>query len=119
MPRPQKKRYVCCLPKSGSFTPDIMTEGDVILTVDEYETIRLIDLEEKTQEECAGQMHVARTTVQAIYNQARRKVADALVNGKRLTISGGDYKLCEQYEKKCGFGCHDKCHRHRCRLENQ
>lgn len=64
------------------------------MTVEEYETIRLIDLEGKTQQECSDRMEVARTTVQGIYDVARKKLADALVNGKHLHIGGGDYELC-------------------------
>ena len=64
------------------------------MTVEEYETIRLIDLEGKTQQECSERMEVARTTVQGIYDVARKKLADALVNGKHLNIGGGDYELC-------------------------
>lgn len=59
-----------------------LCEERIIMAVDEYETIRLIDLAGYTQEECAAQMGIARTTVQGIYNDARRKLADALVNGK-------------------------------------
>ena len=72
------------------------------MTIDEYETIRLIDLEEFTQEMCAEQMGVARTTVQWIYNQARHKLADALVNGKKLRIEGGDYQVCAGSDLTCG-----------------
>jgi predicted DNA-binding protein (UPF0251 family) len=78
--------------------------------VDEYETIRLIDLQGFTQEECAAQMNVARTTVQGIYNDARKKLADVLVNGRRLLIQGGDYVLCDGLEESCGCG---GCRRHR------
>lgn len=78
------------------------------MTVDEYETIRLIDNEGYTQEECAQQMNVARTTVTGIYAQARRKLARALVEGLRLVISGGEYRLCGDQGGVCGRGC---CHR--------
>ena len=48
------------------------------------------------QEQAAAQMGVARTTVQAIYNTARRKIADCLVNGRVLRIEGGDVEVCEK-----------------------
>ena len=56
-----------------------------------------MDLENLQQEQAAAQMGVARTTVQLIYNNARRKLADCLVNGKRLVIEGGDVALCERH----------------------
>ena len=74
------------------------------MTVDEYETVRLIDLEGMTQEECAEKMYVARTTVQGIYTAARNKIADSLVNGKILLIDGGDYRLCDGRGSGCGVG---------------
>ena len=112
MPRPRKCRRVCCLPWNAAFGPigDRAAEGTVVMSVDEYETIRLIDLMGFTQEECAAQMNVARTTVQGIYNDARKKLADVLVNAKGLVIRGGDYTLCESKEESCGCG---GCHRHR------
>lgn len=66
----------------------------MVLSVDEYESLRLIDLEGLSQEECAGRMQVARTTVQAIYDRARAKVADFLVNARELRIEGGTYRIC-------------------------
>lgn len=75
------------------------------MTVDEYEAIRLIDLEGFTQEECAEQMNVARTTVQGIYVTARKKLAESLVSGKVLLIEGGEYRLCEGRGNGCGRGC--------------
>lgn len=113
MPRPMKWRKVCCLPEKNKFGPlDASADGKnhVKMTVDEYETIRLIDLEGFTQEECAKQMNVARTTVQGIYVEARRKLAQSLVNGKVLLIEGGEYRLCDGL----GNGCSRGCHRHRC-----
>lgn len=113
MPRPRKWRKVCCLPESDRFGPlnsPTNQEYFVKMTVDEYETIRLIDLVGFTQEECAEQMKIARTTVQRIYNDARRKLAESLVNGTVLRIEGGDYKLCDGLEKFCRCG---GCRKHR------
>ncbi|HHU04251.1 MAG TPA: DUF134 domain-containing protein [Fastidiosipila sp.] len=108
MPRPMKRRRVCCLPDNVNFGPLGMPQAEsnqVRMTVDEYETVRLIDLEGFTQEECAEQMNVGRTTVQAIYADARKKLADALVNGKLLTIDGGKYQLCDDSDDFCGPAC--------------
>ena len=111
MARPQKKRFICRLPECEQFSPEGNPVGEIILSVDEYETIRLIDLEGNTQEECSRLMQVSRTTVQSIYNEARHKLADAIVNGRKLIISGGDYRLCERYEQQCGKGCGRYCRR--------
>lgn len=96
MPRPKKCRKICSLPKCGKFGPlDGNGQESVIeMTVDEYETIRLIDYLGYNQESCAQQMGVARTTVQAVYNAARRKLAESLVDGKPLLIQGGNYIVC-------------------------
>lgn len=117
MPRPRKWRKVCCLPECNRFGPlDIPenTENYVNMTVDEYETIRLIDLEGFTQEICADHMNIARTTVQGIYNDARKKLAKSLVNGKILLIQGGEYQLCDGTGKGCVAG---GCHRNKCKKE--
>ena len=91
MARPCKKRWVCGRPRCRYFQPaDVMSPEEVVLNLDEYECIRLIDYEGLEQEQCAKQMGVARTTVQAIYKSAREKLADSLVNGKGLRINGGD-----------------------------
>ena len=100
MPRPCKRRRVCARPARTCFGP-IDREGDlagmfVSMTLDEYECIRLMDLEGLTQEQCAEQMEVARTTVQAIYQEARRKLARCLVQGLELQIGGGSYTLCRE-----------------------
>jgi len=111
MPRPCKKRCVCKEPKHRCFqSQDSLNNEEILLTVDEYETIRLIDLENKTQEETSTQMEVARTTVQSIYNNARKKIADAIVNGKKLMITGGDYVVCSHSR----FGCKNNCRKGFC-----
>ncbi len=110
MPRPMKWRSVCCMPENSRFGPlgpDAKKNGFVNMTVDEYETIRLIDLERFTQQECAARMNVARTTVQGIYFEARKKLAESIGRGKVLLIGGGEYKLCDENEEGCGRrGCH-------------
>ncbi len=113
MSRPVKWRKVCSLPESDLFGP-LNARGSnrdtITMTVEEYETIRLIDLEGMMQEECAKSMNVARTTVQRIYFEARKKIADALVNGHVLKIKGGNYKLCEDGQHN--YGCRRCRNRH-------
>lgn len=100
------------MPTTKEFQPvgDTSCKASVILTVDEYEAIRLIDKQGFSQEECGNYMQVARTTVQLIYNSARKKLADALVDGLSIRIEGGDFKLCDGNEDYCGCG---GCRRHR------
>lgn len=115
MARPCKRRRVCAMPGCRKFGPDGFTEAErktIVMTVDEYETIRLIDLGDMTQEQCAKQMNIARTTVQSIYNSARKKLAECLVEEKELTIQGGEYELCDG--DASGFGC-GRCDRRGCR----
>ena len=116
MPRPKKCRRVCDIPRTLSFFPeDRESEEAVILTVDEYETIRLIDKEGLSQEQCGDFMQVARTTVQQIYASARKKLADVLVNGLPLRIEGGDYQLCGGGNRACGCShCHKRTFRQPC-----
>lgn len=114
MPRPKRCRKVCSMPRVSEFAPIGEDADYVVLTVDEYESIRLIDRQGFSQEECAAYMQVARTTAQQIYNSARKKLAAALVDGKGLRIAGGDYRLCDGKESFCGCG---GCSRH-C-MENQ
>ncbi|MDL2295452.1 DUF134 domain-containing protein [Lachnospiraceae bacterium OttesenSCG-928-E19] len=96
MARPSRCRRICTEPDYESFIPQGITcNEEVILTVDEYEVIRLIDLGKFTHEQCAKQMDISRTTVTEIYEIARGKIADSIVNGKMLLIAGGNYRLCD------------------------
>ncbi|MCD8090972.1 MAG: DUF134 domain-containing protein [Clostridiales bacterium] len=96
MPRPKRCRRVCSEPAYDRFAPSEIFCGErVILSVDEYEIIRLIDLNSLTHEQCAAMMDVSRTTVTEMYESARHKLADCLVNGKELKIAGGSYRLCD------------------------
>ena len=111
MPRPCKRRRVCTLPERQCFRSAEGGPGQspIRLTVDEFETIRLMDLEGLSQAECARQMEVSRATVQAIYGAARTKVAQFLVRGGELTIGGGAFALCPGGNKGCPR-CHSHCH---------
>lgn len=94
MARPQKCRKVCYEPEYALFLPDGFPSSEIIiLSIDEYEVIRLLDVEGFDQNQCAKQMGVARTTITQIYEVARKKIADAMVNGKTLKIQGGNYSL--------------------------
>ncbi|MBQ4421964.1 MAG: DUF134 domain-containing protein, partial [Schwartzia sp.] len=90
MPRPVRCRKIERLPVYRSFSPDdVEADESVRMTVDEFEALRLLDNEGLNQESCASRMNISRTTVTAIYDSARKKVAEALVHGKRLLIAGG------------------------------
>lgn len=107
MARPTRCRRVCAEPECRGFLPRTMTgTGEVTLTVDEYEVIRLVDYEKRTHEQCAAQMEVSRTTVTEIYESARFKLSDSLVNGKPLVIDGGHYRVCQgDRQRGCGRSC--------------
>ena len=94
MPRPKTCRRICSYPSYWSFAPEDGHCGETVqLMLDEYEAIRLIDHQKMTQEECAEAMGVSRATVTSIYESARTKLADALISGKQLRISGGAYRI--------------------------
>jgi len=120
MSRPRKWRSVCSLPPNSRFGPlGPSLEGlqPVVMTVDEYETIRLIDHEGMTQQECSEEMEVARTTVQGMYDSARKKLAASLVDGKPLCIEGGEYHLHDHNGP--GFGRGGRGCRWRQRMGNE
>ena len=112
MPRPKKWRKVCSLPEINRFGPlnGEFNDECVVMSVDEYETIRLIDLGGYE----AGRM--LRTNEYSSYNSTRnircrkKKIADSLVNGKTLIIEGGEYRLCDGHGGQCGKM---SCGRHR------
>ena len=110
MARPQKQRCICSVPQVTGFSPQgCEPSGNINLTYDEYEVIRLLDHKRMTQEQCAGRMGISRPTVTRIYDEARRKVADMLANGRTLTIGGGDVFVCPQMRPECEEaepGCH-------------
>lgn len=107
MARPQRCRRICGMPQVHSFCPaQQQGEQPILLTLDEYEVIRLVDLEGKSHQQCAAQMDISRSTVQEIYESARKKIAACLVHGRQLVISGGNYRICGGQEMgQCGQCC--------------
>ena len=96
MPRTTKCRRIYGFPDYYSFIPEDADAGSIetiMLSLDEFETIRLLDHEGLNQEECAVRMGVARTTVTAMYESARKKIIGAIVEGKRLCIAGGNIEI--------------------------
>ena len=96
MPRPKCCRQVTEAPRCALFKPTGAHAGcteEVVLTVDEFEAIRLADLECMYQEEAAGCMRVSRQTFGRIVKSGREKVARALIEGKSLRIEGGRVEM--------------------------
>jgi len=96
MPRPRHCRRVAHLPQANFYKPrgiPLSVLQYVTLTVDELEAIRLADLEGLYQEQAAEKMNISRQTLGRILETAHKKIADALVNGKALSIEGGPIEL--------------------------
>lgn len=96
MARPVMWRRVNFLPRVKRFTPagiPRVNQQEVQLLVEEAEAIRLKDVEELEQAECARKMGVSRTTFYRILDSARKKIGDALLNGKVISIDGGNYEM--------------------------
>ena len=104
MARPRNCRRVGFMPGSDYFKPrgiPLSMLDEVILAVDEFEAIRLGDLEGLYQEQSAGKMNVSRQTFGRIIESAHKKVAEALVKGKALKIEGGEFVVAAMRKFKC------------------
>jgi predicted DNA-binding protein (UPF0251 family) len=108
--RPQKHRIVSFNPDISYFKPrgiPMMDLEEVVLKVDEFEAIRLSDLLDLSHEEAGRHMGVSRATFGRIVQKARKRVADALINGRAIRIEGGNYRVvadvrvfkCDRCEK--------------------
>jgi predicted DNA-binding protein (UPF0251 family) len=102
MVRPQKNRIVAFNPSISYFKPrgiPMIELEEVQLTVDEREAIRLADLLGMSHEEAGRRMGVSRATFGRIVQNARRAVADALINGKAINVAGGNYTIVAEEER--------------------
>ena len=108
MPRPRRCRRVGHLPQSTYYKPrgvPLSILEHVNLTVDELEAIHLADLEGLYQAEAADSMNVSRQTFGRILESAHKKIAEALVHGKALSIEGGQIEVAVPPGRgRCGRG---------------
>ena len=96
MPRPMKRRCIESEPAVDYFKPrgvPMMDLLEVYLTVDGLEAIRLVDREGLSLQDAAERMNVSRHTLGRLLADARRRVAEALVQGRALRIEGGHWEL--------------------------
>ena len=94
MPRPKRPRCIAARPSIKGFRPRGVEEtGEVILSLEEFEAIRLIDYQGLDQSGAAEIMEVSRQTVGRILKSARYKIAESLVTAKRLTVQGGCFEM--------------------------
>ena len=94
MPRPKKPRFVSGYPAIAAFVPQgVPVTGELFLSVEELEAIRLSDFEGLDQEAAANMMEVSRQTYGRILAGARNIVAEALITGKALKVEGGNYEF--------------------------
>lgn len=99
MVRPNRRRRVGFNPKINYFKPagvPIRELKEVVLKVDELEAVRLCDAQGLKQEEAADKMNVSQSTLFRILSNARRKIAEALVEGKSIKIQGGNYEMMKR-----------------------
>jgi len=99
MPRPFKCRKVTSEPRAYYFKPravPLCGLEEIILQLDEFQALKYSELDNKDQERASSAMKVSRQTFGNILASARRKLADAVVNGKALKIEGGPVELIRE-----------------------
>ncbi len=74
---------------------------EVVLTIDEFEALRLADLQALSHEQAATKMKISRATFGRIIEKSRRTLVDAIVNGKAIRIEGGNYRMGKVFESQC------------------
>lgn len=107
MTRPPKPRRVGFLPAVTFFRPDGVPAtgaGEIVIGIDEWETIRLKDYLGLDQQEAAEYMQLAQSTFQRILTAARNKLASAVVEGKAIRIGFGEYQIVGHWScQACGY----------------
>lgn len=104
MARPKCPRLIKNLPSVAYYKPraiPISQLREITLLYDEYEAIRLADLEGLYQDDAAAKMEISRPTFGRIIDSAHKKIADALINGKAIKIEGGAVELAQERSFQC------------------
>lgn len=121
MARPEKKRKIRCRPASYYFKPQSIPMSEleeISLAPDEFEAIRLADLNELFQEEAAAEMNISRATFGRIIMRAHRKIAEAIIKGKAIRISenlpNSLKEKINRFCKKCGKQSRQILHNKKC-----
>jgi uncharacterized protein len=119
MSRPFRNRKICSPPVMAGFKPfgmPICEMKSIQLYLDEYESIRMADYENLSQDVAAEKMGVSRPTFTRVYNSALKKIAKAFAEGLAIEIEGGSVEFEKQWFKcrKCyklieGLENHTKC----------
>lgn len=107
MPRPKKPRFVSDYPSIDSFVPrEGPYSGEIYLSLEGLEAIRMSDFEGLDQATAAEKMAVSRQTYGRVLAEARNTIAEAIVTGKALKIEGGTYTLQQRRRRhrRCGRG---------------
>lgn len=105
MPRPRLLRNVYLTPGVTYFKPAGVRMADleeIVLTVEEFEAIRLKDVEGLDELDAAKKMNVSQPTFNRMIGQARKKLADAVVNGKAVRIEGGSFRFMGRRHRRRG-----------------
>ena len=99
MVRPKRCRKVGFQPNVTYFKPAgirMRELEETVISVDEFEAIRLKDFQGFEQEDCAKKMDISQPTFHRLILSARKKIADSIVNGKALRIEGGNFEIIPQ-----------------------
>lgn len=103
MPRPKRLRRITSRPDISRFSPrGASSRGEIRLSLDEFEAIRLIDYQGMDQSQAAEIMEVSRQTVGRVLRSGRSKLATAIVEGLHLKVGGGSYRI--QGNDRCDSG---------------
>ena len=116
MPRPRKRKFIMGHPIVNTFKPAGMPARhleELVLSYEEFEAIRLGDLEGLSQVEGAERMGISRATFGRLVNSAHRIIAEALVEGKALTIEGGNYLTYDEIPPEAPPHCRHRHHKRR------